>query len=125
MIKLKILIVEDDFANTFLLSEFLRQKGLSANVCTNGEDAVDYVKNNNDVDLIFMDLKLPVLNGLEATRQIRLISTKCLIISQTAFANSETRTQVFEAGADAFFPKPLDLEAIWSFIESKFKLSDN
>jgi CheY-like chemotaxis protein len=122
MDRLKIMIVEDNYANTFLLAEFLRQKGLSAAVCTNGQEAVDYVKDNLDIDLIFMDLKLPVLNGLEATRQNRAISKKCVIISQTAFVNSETKTQVFDAGADAFFSKPLELEEIWRFIELKFKV---
>lgn len=120
MKNLKILIVEDDFSNTFLLSEFLRQKGLIAEVCTNGEEAVAFVKNNLDIDLVFMDLKLPVLNGLEATRQIRTVTQKCVIISQTAFVNSETKTQVFDAGADAFFSKPLELEEIWRFMELKF-----
>ena len=121
MDRLKIMIVEDDFANTFLLTEFLKQKGISAKVCTNGQEAVDYVKDNLDVNLIFMDLKLPVLNGLEATRQIRTFSKNIVIICQTAFVNSETKSQVFEAGADAFFSKPLELEEIWRFIELKFK----
>lgn len=120
--KLKLLIVEDDIANSTLLSEYFRHLGIDSYSADNGVSAIEFVESNPDTDLVLMDLKLPLLNGIESTKRIKEICPDCVVVAQTAYANPESKIRVVEAGAEAFFTKPLDLNEIYDYIVMRFSV---
>lgn len=119
---IKLLIVEDDEANSILLSEYFAQMGISAFMVDNGISAIEFVKSNLDTDLILMDLRLPQMNGIDATKHIKELLPECIVIAQTSYVNSETRTKTLEAGVDAFFSKPLDLNKLLEYLLQHFSI---
>ena len=104
----KILVVEDDESSSFLISEILKHTGVNVAYTTDGNDAVDYVKANPNTDLILMDIHLPVKDGFTATREIKKIKDKIVVIAQTAYAFSSDRDKARAAGCDDFITKPLN-----------------
>ena len=104
----KILIVEDDVSSTFYLKEVLKDTHITILHATNGLDAINICKNSSPIHLILMDIKMPVMNGYDATRAIRLICPEIPIIAQTANAIYETRILCQEAGCNDFIGKPID-----------------
>ena len=103
-----ILVVEDDESSTFLLSEILKGTGASIDYTTDGDEAIEYIRNHPDTDLILMDVHLPEKDGFTATREIKAISSSVVIIAQTAYAFSVDHHEAAKAGCDAFFTKPLN-----------------
>jgi PAS domain S-box-containing protein len=103
-----ILIAEDDEINFFylnaLLSHFTSSRILHAE---NGRVAVEMFKANSDIGLILMDIKMPELDGLEATRQIKLINPDIPVIAITAYAMSGDEDRVMAAGCDGYLSKPI------------------
>lgn len=114
----KVLVVEDNDSNYLLMTFILRSHYEFARA-KNGQEAVDLAK-TGDFDLILMDLKMPVMDGLEATRQIKAETPKIPIIALTANAFDNDREHAFEAGCDDFLSKPVSsekcLEVIAKFI---------
>ena len=78
----------------------------------NGEQAVEFVRNTPDIDLILMDIRMPGMDGMEATRQIKLIRPQLPIIAQTAYVFSEERSKILSCGCDEYLAKPLALEKL-------------
>ncbi len=103
-----ILVVEDDESSTLLLCEILKDTGAKVKYTTDGNEAVEYVKENRDIDLILMDIHLPEKDGFTATREIKVIASQVVVIAQTAFAFSVDYYEARKAGCDAFFTKPLN-----------------
>ncbi|NOY67408.1 MAG: response regulator [Gammaproteobacteria bacterium] len=102
-----ILLAEDNIDNQQLINLFLRNLGVDVTFANNGQEAVRLAQ-NNDYDLIIMDMKMPVMDGLEATR--RLISSGCEapVVALTANAMKEDREICYQAGCDDFLIKPID-----------------
>lgn len=73
----------------------------------NGYEAVEFARAHNDIDLILMDIKMPVKDGIEATREIKLFKPNLPVIATTAFADSHDREVFLKAGCDDYIPKPL------------------
>ncbi len=84
-----ILIVEDDNSNYMLLDKLLTLENANTIWAKNGEESIEIFKENKNIDLILMDLKMPVMDGYEATRQIKQLSKKLPIIALTAYTESE------------------------------------
>ena len=105
--KKQILVVEDDESSAFLLGEILRETGATVNYSTDGEAAVDFMREHPETDLILMDVLLPEMDGFTATREIKSFASKVKIIAQTAYAFSVDHQQARNAGCDAFLTKPL------------------
>ena len=76
----------------------------------NGEDAVQKYKSQNDIDLVFMDIRMPVKDGLEATREIKEINPGAIIIVQTAYPEDEINAK--EAGCSGFITKPFNRKTL-------------
>jgi len=74
----------------------------------NGQEAVNICLENKDIDLVFMDIKMPVLNGIEATRKIKAFRKELSIIAQIAYTTTEDREIAKQAGCDDFITKPID-----------------
>ncbi len=103
-----ILVVEDDESSIYLLGEILKETGARIDFTTDGEEAVKYVRNHPDTDLILMDIHLPEKDGFTATREIKAFDSNVVVIAQTAYAFSVDHHEAEKAGCDAFFTKPLN-----------------
>jgi PAS domain S-box-containing protein len=105
--KLKILIVDDDEISYLLLKRTLQDISHEVLYAVTGVEAVEACHNNHDLDLILMDLKMPEMDGYEATRQIRKFNRDIIIIAQTAHGFSGEREKVIEAGCNDYMSKPI------------------
>lgn len=99
-----ILVVEDNDSNYFLVETMLSEHSLER--ARNGQEAVDMAKQNK-YDIIFMDVRMPVMDGLEATRQIRKFDDKIPIVALTANSFDSDREAALEAGCSAYLAKPV------------------
>jgi two-component system, cell cycle response regulator DivK len=106
-IKPLILIVEDVESNYLYLNAVLTKLDAHIEWVKNGLEAVNFAKENPSLNLILMDLQMPEMNGYDATREIKKIYPKLIIIAQTAFAMSDDRTKALEAGCDDYLAKPI------------------
>jgi len=114
--KLKILVVEDDLLSKKLLEETLGKISSSLLFASNGLEAIEACMGNPDIDLILMDLKLPEMNGYEATKRIRAFNKNILIIAQSAFALTGDRDKALEAGCNEYIPKPIDTNELFALL---------
>lgn len=114
-----ILIAEDEAIN-FLFLEILLKKqidlGCAIIHAKNGAEAVEICKKNDDINLVLMDLKMPVIDGFEAVKLIKEIRPKLPIVAQTAFSSIEDKEKVFAAGFNDFLSKPINKEALLDVI---------
>jgi CheY-like chemotaxis protein len=105
--KPKVLIVEDVESNYLYLNAVLSKLDVEISWVKNGIEAVNFVNNSPDVELILMDLQMPEMNGYDATREIKKTHKEVTIIAQTAFAMSDDRSKAIEAGCDDYLAKPI------------------
>lgn len=114
----KILIVDDDVRNIFALTGALEQKGAIIEVARNGIEAISKLDVTPDVDLILMDIMMPGMDGLEATRRIRTDARfqKTPIIAVTAKAMKDDQDQCIKAGASDYLAKPIDIDRLYSLL---------
>ena len=103
-----ILIVEDDESSAYLLGEILKDTGATVDIITDGVQAVEYMRENPETDLILMDIHLPEKDGFTATREIKKLGCNVVIIAQTAYAFSVDHQEAERAGCDGFLTKPLN-----------------
>ena len=102
----KILIVEDDFASEMLLEIMLEDYCKFPLIATNGMDAVRLCKENPDIDFVLMDIKMPELDGYQATKKIREFNKDIIIIAQTSCAFPEDREKAITSGCNDYITKP-------------------
>ncbi|MFY9151435.1 MAG: response regulator [Prolixibacteraceae bacterium] len=105
-----VLIVEDNETSNIYFEAALRKTNAKLIWAKNGLDAVDYVKNNSEIDLILMDINMPKMDGIEATRIIKEINPEIIVVIQTAFILSGEERLCQEAGCDEFITKPIRLK---------------
>ena len=117
---IKILIVEDDDVSMNYMEIVL--SGLCNEVlqAKNGYEAVEIYRNNQNISLIIMDMRMPVMDGYEATRQIRKINKDVVIIAQTAFALEGDKDKSLMAGCTDYFPKPLRKKILQNILHKYF-----
>ncbi|MBC5755998.1 response regulator [Blautia sp. BX19] len=118
-----ILLVEDNELNSEIAVEILNEYGFLVDTAENGAEAVEKVKNSKpgSYDLVLMDVQMPVMNGYEATRQIRALKDPALagitILAMTANAFDEDRKKALECGMDGFLSKPIVIEELLSTLQ--------
>lgn len=122
-IPVTILVAEDDETSYQYLEIILSLEGAIVLRATNGGDAVKVVKDHPEVDLVLMDVKMPGLNGLEATRLIRAFNTTIPIIAQTAYAFDKDKVEAMDAGCTDFLAKPVKRQALLALIRQYVKRS--
>ncbi|HEX4449348.1 MAG TPA: response regulator [Kofleriaceae bacterium] len=112
----KILIAEDDVRNVFALTAVLEPKGAKVEIARNGREALAALRTNPQIDLVLMDIMMPEMDGLEATRQLRKEPrfAKLPIIALTAKAMQDDRDRCIAAGANDYIAKPLDVDKLLS-----------
>ena len=119
-----ILLVEDNELNSEIAEELLNEYGFLVDTAENGAEAVEKVKNSKpgNYDLVLMDVQMPIMNGYEATRQIRALDDPALagitILAMTANAFDEDRKEALECGMDGFLSKPIDIEDLISILHA-------
>jgi CheY-like chemotaxis protein/HPt (histidine-containing phosphotransfer) domain-containing protein len=127
--QLKVLIVEDvDMSRKYIEEMFKVNFTINCDSVTNGKEAVDIVKNNN-YDIIFMDIRMPVMNGLDATKAIRQFNKDIPIICMSADVYDEDMKVALDSGMNSFIEKPLDIEEIKKnfveFLDVDITVQDN
>ncbi|WP_201323783.1 response regulator [Pseudanabaena sp. lw0831] len=116
-----ILVVDDDEVNSMTVSSYLKAKGYRILLAKDGQEAIALSKAHHP-DLILMDIQMPVMNGIEATRQIRLDPNlvDIPIIALTALAMTGDREKCLEAGANEYLSKPIKLKQLATIIQQIF-----
>jgi CheY-like chemotaxis protein len=104
-----ILIAEDIDVNFYLLTAVLKETKAKLIRVRDGQEAVDFVK-NNEVDLVLMDINMPHMNGYDATKLIKEMRSDVPVIVQTALHPDDESDNAYEAGADYYIAKPVDLK---------------
>lgn len=118
---LKILITEDDETSEILLTEIIESFSSKIIKASNGLEAVQICRVNPDIDFILMDIKMPEMDGYEATRRIRQFNKDVVIVAQTAYGLSGDREKAIEAGCNDYFSKPLNKDLLIRFLRNHFK----
>ena len=115
--------MEDNELNSEIAVEILNEYGFLVDNAKNGAEAVEKVKNSKpgNYDLVLMDVQMPVMNGYEATKQIRALEDPAragiTIIAMTANAFDEDRKKALECGMDGFLSKPIVIEELVSILQ--------
>ncbi|MDG5800915.1 response regulator [Marinilabiliaceae bacterium ANBcel2] len=107
----QILVVEDVDTNKIFFDAALRRTNAKILWAKDGQEAIDMFKENR-VDLVLMDLQLPVMDGYTATKEIKKIDPKIPVIAQTAHVMSGEREKCIEAGCDDYLAKPIRLQVL-------------
>lgn len=116
-----ILVAEDDNINFILVEKLLKMHGFKIIRAKDGAEAVALCKENNEIDLVFMDIKMPNLNGYEAFQKIREFNTEIPIIAQTSYSFSEEIDRIKEIGFNDYLSKPLDKVKIATILKKYFE----
>ena len=111
----KILLVEDNELNYEIAKTVLEEAGFRVDGASNGKEAVDKVSNNT-YDVILMDIQMPIMDGYEATKELRRLGNRTPIIAMTANAFSEDRKKANDVGMDGYIAKPIDVNKLVSTI---------
>jgi signal transduction histidine kinase/CheY-like chemotaxis protein len=119
-----ILVAEDDSINFLLIKKILEQKNYTVLRASNGQEAVDMCKKSSAIDLVFMDMKMPILNGFQAFEKIKEILPNLPVIAQTAYSSSEDKEKMMQAGFTAYIMKPINKEKLFDLLESIFQKKD-
>lgn len=118
-IRISILIAEDDPTIQHLMQTLLSRRGIACTLVDNGRSAVEAWEEQK-YDLIFMDVQMPVMDGLKATRLIRerekVLGGHTVIVAMTAYAMATDRERCLQAGMDEYFSKPMTFADIFSVI---------
>lgn len=116
----KILLVEDNELNRDMLSRRLVKKGYDVIVAVDGKQAIDLASSESPA-LILMDMSLPIIDGWEATRQIKAKRKEIPVIALTAFAMVGDKDKALAAGCDDYDTKPVDMERLLGKIQAFLK----
>jgi signal transduction histidine kinase/ActR/RegA family two-component response regulator len=114
-----VLIAEDGSINFLLLQKLLSKNSkykFNIKRAENGQETIDLYKKNS-FDLVFMDIKMPIIDGYEATRVIKKLNSEAIIIAQTAFSRDEDVKNAFLSGCDDFLAKPIDSSRLNEILE--------
>jgi PAS domain S-box-containing protein len=111
-----ILIAEDDILNYKLLETLVKRTGADVVWAKNGIQAVEFIETRKDIDLVFMDIKMPKMNGYDATRKIKKLNPGIPVIAQTAFAFANEKTKILKSGCNKYLKKPLQKDEIYKVL---------
>ncbi|MDX9847091.1 MAG: PAS domain S-box protein [Tenuifilaceae bacterium] len=117
-----IIIADDNEINYMYLRELLRELSPDLTWATNGQEVVELVRANPDVNLILMDIKMPVMDGYEATREVKKLRPNLPVVAQTAYALSGDREDALAAGCDDYISKPINKGYFHKMIERLLKI---
>jgi CheY-like chemotaxis protein len=111
-----ILIAEDEAVSRFLFEKALKKTKANLFFVKNGVESVEMIKENTEIDAVIMDIRLPLMDGLEATAKIKELIPEMPVIIQSAYAMQSTREEALESGCDDFITKPIKVETLLSIL---------
>jgi len=114
--KASILIVDDNASQCQTMSLILRYKGYAVATAEDGPEAIERVQ-QSPVDMIFMDIKMPLMNGVETYRRIKHFRPDVVVVMMTAYAVEDLVQQALDEGAHGIVYKPLDIEEMLTLVE--------
>jgi len=115
----RVLVVDDDETTQLYIKRLLEMQGVATNVAEDGKEALDWLE-KDDFDCILMDVQMPVLDGVEATKKIRSSNAdfkKIPIVAMTAYAMTGDREKFLQAGMDDYIAKPVDRDGLLAILE--------
>ncbi len=112
-----ILIAEDEIVNYMFLEVLFEETGATLIHAADGRQAIDAVKSNPNINIVLMDIKMPNINGLEATRQIKGMRPQLPVIAQTAYAMQDDEYKALQAGCNDYISKPIDANKLISLMK--------
>ena len=118
-------MVEDEEINYLFVEILLTEKiDLKCNVlhAKDGKEAIEICKNNLNIDLVLMDINMPIMNGYEATKQIKEVFPNLPIVAQTAYSTPEDKEKVLTAGCNDFITKPIAKEVLNTMLNNYLKV---
>lgn len=118
-----ILLAEDEWSNFILIETFLKTGNFNIVHVTNGFDAIEEFRKNPAIDLVLMDIKMPKMNGYEATKIMKSEKPELPVIAITAYALAGDREKAIEAGCDDYIPKPIKKGDLIALVEKHLKMS--
>ena len=116
-----VLLVDDQKYNLLVLKKMLEQLGITVVPVENGMDAVKVCEQNKDIDLVLMDIKMPVMDGYIAMKEIKKLIPEMKVIAETAYALAGDRSRILDAGFDGYLPKPITKESLDEIINLNLK----
>ena len=116
-----ILVAEDDNINFFLFQKIIQNQNYNIIRATNGQEAVTICETHPDINLILMDIKMPLLSGYEAIKIIKTLRPNIPIIAQTAYASDEDKLHILREGFSDYISKPLDRNHLINLINKYLK----
>ncbi|MGD0582759.1 MAG: response regulator [Bacteroidales bacterium] len=115
--KRTVLLVEDHKYNLLVLKKMLERLGINVIPAENGKIAVEICRNTNDLDLVLMDLKMPVMDGYHAMMEIKKIRPGIKVIAETAYALAGDDKKILAAGFDDYLAKPITKESLEAVLD--------
>ena len=116
----KILIVEDDFSSKLYLNKVLEKSGAVLLNAGDGQEALELVLNNSDIDIILMDIQLPLMDGYSCTKLLRESGNTMIIIAQTAYGLSGDKERMLSMGFNDYLIKPISQKQLIDKISGYF-----
>jgi PAS domain S-box-containing protein len=112
-----ILVAEDEEVNFLYIQKLLQHTNIKIKWAENGQKAVDYFDRDPNINLVLMDIKMPVMNGIEATKYIKSKNKGIPVVAQTAYVHDANKKEIMDAGCDEFIPKPINSKFFISVLE--------
>lgn len=112
-----ILIVEDEKVNQFFFEKALKKTQANLFFVQDGKEAVDMIMENTEIDLVLMDIRMPRMDGIEATRKIKAINPELPVIIQTANSPTSILEDVEKSGCNELLTKPIKIETLLSILK--------
>lgn len=116
--RLTLLVAEDEIFNFLLIKAFLKLSNIELLHAENGSEALKLCEGNPQIDLVLMDIKMPVMDGVQAFREIRKIRKDLPVIAQTAYALEKEKQEFLKAGFNDYIAKPIEKEKLLSIINA-------
>lgn len=117
-----ILVVDDDQSILSIFEFILQQAGYTTISVSSGEECIKIVESDQKIDLVFLDVKMPGLSGIDTFRKIQVIRPFLLVVMMTGYSVDELLKEAFSLGAYGVIYKPFDIEEVISVIDKIFKL---
>lgn len=112
-----ILVAEDENVNFLFIKTVLDNQPFNLIHAKNGQEALDFCENRQEIDLVLMDIKMPIMNGYEASEKIKILRPQLPIIAQTAYTTENDKKIAFKNGFDDFITKPIDPNLLLKLIK--------
>ena len=112
-----ILIAEDDALSRYFFEKALKKTRANLFFVSDGMEALRMIEDNAEIDLVIMDIRLPKMDGIEATTRIKALNPELPVVIQTAYALESVRDEALKSGCDEFITKPIKIETLLTILK--------